>query len=278
MNTRLSAFLRAIPQSNQDALPLIHFGEEQAWVQGVVDSLSLLGLLDYDAQAQTLRASSQTARYALLSLAYYAEMDQPIVDNWKQRGQHADVLHNGASFLHALEARRLKLDTQAQPTRHQRVAQVIIKRHNPQTGQAELLFQHDEIARRDQLIGGRMNEHDLDDPLKTLIREIEEELPHLNLRYGEDYQLRLLIDGYSPPATLSPTFGAYTAYTFWVYHLLGLSRPLNLGPQDRWLSLSQVLSPAFEPTLEDEGQHLFRLIDQRLEGGLAALPSSINTD
>jgi 8-oxo-dGTP pyrophosphatase MutT (NUDIX family) len=278
MNARLSAFLRAIPPSNQNARPLADFAEDHAWMLGVIDSLNLLGLLDYDPQADTLRASSQTALYTLLSLAHYAEMGQPVVADWKKRGLHAEVLHNGASFLHALEARRLTLDPQGQPTRHQRVAQVIIKRYNPHTGQAELLFQHDENAKRDQLIGGRMSERDHDDPLETLIREIEEELPHLGLRYGQDYHLRLLIDGYSPPPSLSPTFGAYSAYTFWVYHLVGLRRPLELGPQDRWLSLDHVLSPQFEPALEGEDEHLFRLIDRRLEGGLAALSSSIHTD
>ncbi|MCS6835377.1 MAG: NUDIX hydrolase [Anaerolineae bacterium] len=274
MNARLSAFLRAIPQSNQDARPLVDFGEERVWSLGVIDSLSLLGLLDYDPQADTLRASSQTAHYTLLSLAYYAETGQSVVANWKQRGLHADVLHNGASFLHALEARRLQISPQAQPTRQQRVAQVIIKRCNPQTGQAELLFQHDANAARDQLVGGRMSDRDHDDPLETLIREIEEELPHLGLRYGQDYQLRLLIDGYSPPPSLSPTFGAYTIYTFWIYHMVGLRRPLDLGLQDRWLSLDHVLSPQFETPLEGESDHLLRLIDQQLEGGLMALPSS----
>jgi len=274
MNAHLSAFLRAIPPSNQPARPLADFGQDQAWMQGVIDSLSLLGLLDYDRQAATLRASSQTALYTLLSLAHYAELGQPIVADWKQRGLHTELLHNGASFLHALEARRLSLHPQAQPTRQQRVAQVIIKRRNPHTGQAELLFQRDENARRDQLIGGRMSKRDHDDPLETLIREIEEELPHLGLRYGQDYHLRLLIAGYSPSPSLSPTFGAYTAYTFWVYHLVGLRRPLELGPQDRWLSLDHVLSPHFEPALEGEGEHLFRLIDRQLAGGLAALPDS----
>lgn len=283
MSHWMAEFLRHIPQSNQDAQTLHQLmpsatPEQQAQGRGMLLLLQAFGMVHYVPELDSVQASSQTAKYALLSLADYVEHNTPIVADWKQRGIYPnglpDALQNGASFLHLLEARRLALNPHAKPTRLQKVSQVLIKRRNPHTGEDELLFQYDGNARRYQLIGGRMSERDHDDPLETLVREIEEELPDSPLHYPHDYQLVPLIHAYSPPPSLSSTFGAHTQYTFWVYHLQGLRVPLSLGETDRWIPLSQVLSADFEASDATTAPRLFQQFERIIVGGMANLGSS----
>lgn len=288
-NPMIAQFLRHIPQSNQDAQALATLAPEDADTQtmallyGVAVMLQMWGIVQIEAHGNLrethLKATSQTAKYMLMSLAEYVEHGVTIVDDWKTRGIHDEqtLLHNGATLLHALESRRLQMMPDAKPARHERVAQVLITRRNPQTQQAELLFQYDDKALRYQLIGGRWRPDDGDDTLTTMIREIEEELPHNDLMYGETYQLRRVITGMVTPPTLSPTFGALTEYTFDIFHMSGIGQPLILGDDDQWVPIEQVLTgyvrQAGGEAVPFQQDRLYRQIDEQV-GGLATLPSS----
>jgi hypothetical protein len=182
MKDLIVSFLLHIPRSDNDPLPLSRLAPSDR--PDVVDALSgcawmlrLWGMVDYDAEAQTIRARSQTAKYALNSLAASLQADLPLIENWKTRGVEPHPFHNGASFLHALEQRRMAAQNPATPSRRERVAQVLICRHMP--GQEhEFLFQYDARARQFQLIGGRWSPRDGEshDLQRTMTREIEEEL------------------------------------------------------------------------------------------------------
>jgi hypothetical protein len=283
VRNRLIHFLLHIPQSNQAALPLAQIAEsdsteeELALLHGYALLLHTLGMVDFDDAGETLRARSQTAKYALTSLAAYVEADLRIVDDWKTRGIDDNLLANGASFLHALETQRLRLQANPLPSRRERVAQVFIKRTNPATGASELYFQFDRNARRYQLIGGRWSPQDGDDLQQTMIREIEEELPGQPMLYGRDYDLELLVADYSPPISLSPTFGALTEYHFNIYHLVGLKQAIVMQPGDRWISIEDVRSGAI---MGDDGiplpfgTDMYNAIFDRIPGGLVNLPDS----
>lgn len=250
-NQAIAQFLRDIPQSNQDKQTLQttygHNNSDQIHMLcGIAKVLTMLGVVCLDEHEETaqslIRASSQTAKYTLMSFADYFERDAILIEDWKTRGIQENVLANGASFLHRLEHDRVKRFENTTPSRYVKVAQVLIKRINPETNQHELLFQFDHNANQYQLIGGRWSEKDGDDLKVTIIREIEEELPLNHLPYSETYEVTNLIDNLTIEGAISTTFGALTHYTFSIFHMVGLKVPLKLQPEDHWVPISMVLN------------------------------------
>lgn len=246
-------FLKHIPQSNQSPMTIAQIiGDDVPdgvlmMLAGCVYILHLFGIVQIEEApnpyAMRLQARSQTAKYALISLASYLESDIAIISDWETRGTAATspqaVIETGAKFLQVLESRRVQLLAHAPASRHEKVAQVIISRRVRDGADTEILFQFDSIADRYQLIGGRWRHDDGEDMLQTAIREIREEIGD-NLSYPQDYQLTPLIQDVSSAPTISPTFGALTQYRFWIYHIRELRRPITLQPIDRWISLSQI--------------------------------------
>jgi 8-oxo-dGTP pyrophosphatase MutT (NUDIX family) len=275
---KLIDFLRRIPQSNEDAVILntLVTEDDLAYFMGIATMLNLLGCISYDPAQMTIRASSQTAKYALNSLAYYVETDQRIISDWHTRGLQQspnDMLTNGATFLHALETQRLQHQTDAPPTRYERVAQILITRHH--AGKLEYLMQYDRNAGQYQFIGGRAKDSDTG-ILHTAIREIEEEVqPHLT--YEQDYQLRVISESLQVPTTLSPTFGALTSYTFTVYHMTDLRQNIDLSDADLWVPVEDILDGAIKNQAQVytfTNNDLYTSLSKQIEGGLANLTSS----
>ena len=240
--------------------------------------LKTIGVVQLDDQ-QNIRATSQTAKYMLHSIASYLEEDIHWIDDWHTRGtnhQNESPLFNAASLLYLLEKRRLDFLDSPAPSRSEQVAQVLIKRTNKETGKPELLFQFDENANQFQLIGGRHNDKD-PDLLSTMIREIEEEVSN-NLIYGQDYQLKCVISDLAPMASLSSTFGALTQYNFSIFHMQNLSELVNIQPEDEWVPIEDMLAGYVVTnngtTIPFNTGTIFHLIDENLKGGFASLPDS----
>jgi 8-oxo-dGTP pyrophosphatase MutT (NUDIX family) len=270
MQANLVAFLRNIPQSNQDAqtIEALVGTQDAPFMRGCAVMLQAFGAVILE--GDSIRASSQTAKYWLNSLADMLAHGVPIVTDWKQRGLYPthpqNPLQNGATFLRWLEEQRLHWLPSPTPSRQTGVAQVLIKRTNPETGEAELLFQYDHNAQQYQLIGGREAEGETN--LQTIVREIEEELTTV-LRYGDDYALACVVASYIPPLSISNTFGALTQYHFTFYHMTGLKRTLALGEGDRWIPVLEALTgtTALDPTL-------YRALDALLPNGISGLDDS----
>jgi hypothetical protein len=278
-------FLLNIPRSDNEPAPLSKLAspntpEAVAEIEGCAWMLRLWGMVEFDAEKKTIRAKSQTAKYALNSLASSLQADLSLIENWKARGVEPHPFHNGASFLYAIEQRRIASNIPATPSRHERVAQVLICQRRPNQEQ-EFLFQYDPKARQYQLIGGRWSPRDGDshDLQRTMVREIEEELPENTLVYGQTYQLKLVTNNLTPPPSLSPTFGALTEYRFHIYYLHGLSQPLVLGDDDRWVPVSQIRAGA---VINDQGERiafhrstLYMSIEAAIPGGFGSLADSV---
>jgi len=278
-------FLLHIPRSDSEPLALTrltpkNMPEASEMLIGCAWMLRLWGMVEFDPDKQTIRARSQTAKYALNSLAASLQADLSLIENWKTRGVEPHPFHNGASFLYAIEQRRLAASIPATPSRRERVAQVLICRRRPHQEQ-ELLFQYDPRASQYQLIGGRWSLRDGDstDLQRTIIREIEEELPANTLVYGQDYKLALITPNLTPPPSLSPTFGALTEYHFHIYYLYNLSRPLILGSDDCWVPVSQIRDGG---VLNEQGERvafdradLYEAIEAAIPGGFEALADSV---
>lgn len=276
-HTTLARFLRQIPQYDEPPQPLPSNASERAYVQGALAWLELWGIVRVSTEG--VRASAQTSKYALNSLAAALESGQTLVDDWQTLGMHfANPLHNGATLLHWVELQRMSYTPDAPPSRVEHVVQVLIKRIDVQTGEHAFLMQYDQNANQYQLIGGRVSPRDNGDTLATITREISEELPLAELRYGQDYQLALLADNFQPPHAISPTFGALTQYHFTFYHMHALRRPLALREGDRWVTLRELLLGAVQLDQDTyhpfQGTNIYHLLDQRLTGGLKALADS----
>ncbi len=280
MRELLCQFLLNIPRSDSDSVPLSQLAPQDAVaaLEGCAWMLRLWGMVEFDPEQKLIRARSQTAKYALNSLAASLDADISLIENWKTRGVEAHPFRNGASFLYAIEQRRLMAAIPATPSRREKVAQVLICRRRPHQEQ-ELLFQYDPKARQYQLIGGRWSPKDGDDIQRTIVREIEEELPSDILVYGQDYQLDLIAANLTPPPSLSPTFGALTEYHFHIYYLHGLVHPLTLGSEDCWVPVSQIRAGG---VLNERGEHiafarvdLYEAIEAVIPGGFEALADSV---
>jgi hypothetical protein len=280
LNEQIATFLKRIPQSNQPPATFSELSTPDGVevMRGVALALQMFGIVQVE--GNTLRASSQTAKYTLNSLAETLLAGQPVVSDWHTRGLHEHPLSNGASFLALLEAQRLQHNPNAAPSRVERVAQVIIKRTNPTNGKPELLFQFDRNAHRYQFIGGRYSPRDHDDMRQTIIREITEELPKNNLIVQQDYQLTLLVENLTTAPVISPTFGALTQYSFTLFHMHDLKKSLVLDYSDRWLSIDDVLT---DTVRDDEGQPfpfsnhgIYPLMNEQV-GGFVHLVDSVRT-
>jgi 8-oxo-dGTP pyrophosphatase MutT (NUDIX family) len=279
MSAELANFLRRIPRSNEAAQPLtaLSNGMSSDMLRGYVAMLCTIGIVQTD-DDNNLRASSQTAKYMLESLAEYVEAGLPLVDDWHTRGVNRDEgnpLQNAATLLHILDERRIAAQQDPRPSRQEEVAQVLIKRTNPETGLPELLFQYDNNAGQYQLIGGRRKDHE--SIFETLVREINEELAD-SPQHKTDYQLRLIAEQIKPPAVLSPTFGALTEYSFWIYHMTDIQAPLTLDDDDIWVPIAHiragyVLNPLGEKVLFNVTD-IYEAIDRAIDGGLTELPDS----
>jgi hypothetical protein len=280
MRTALAHFLRHIPQSNQPPAALASLLPPDAdpalvcALEGFVVALQWLGAVERTESG--VRASSQTAKYTLNSLAAFVEAQAPLIADWHTRGLQPHPLANGATFLRLMEERRLQLNAEAEPSRVERVAQVLIKRTESATGRPQLLFQYDGNASQFQLIGGRYSPRDASED-STITREIMEELPLNTLHHGVDYTLVTLLSQAELPLVVSPTFGALTRYVFTVYLMQGLRGELRLGPHDRWLYVDDVLANRITTESGEASPFLdlalYHTLDER-SGGLHNLPDS----
>ena len=283
MQANIAAFLRSIPQSNQPAQSITSIANnvEPEILYGFALMLKTIGVVQLDEQ-QNIRAASQTAKYMLHSIASYVEADVRWIDDWHTRGIHRNgdnPLQNAATLLHILEKRRMMVIENPQPSRSEEVAQVLIKRTNPETAKPELLLQFDANANQFQLIGGRRSEKD-DGILTTMIREIEEEVAN-TIVYGQDYKLNCIIADLVPPTTLSQTFGALTEYHFSVYHMVDLTQDVRMQPDDEWVPVEDMLAGyvinAADVMIPFNTAEIYHLINNAISGGLAGLPDSFRT-
>jgi len=281
MSQQLADFLRRIPQSNQSAAKIekLAQGLDMTMLQGYIALLQTIGVIKTD-KHNCIQATSQTAKYMLESLAAFVESGHQLIDDWHTRGVYPNSNHNplqnASTLLHAMEVRRLTLSNNPSPSRYESVAQVLIKRNNPQTGLPELLLQYDANAQHYQFIGGRHKETD-GDLVTTMRREIDEELAN-HLIYQQDYQLKAIAENLVLRPSLSPTFGALTQYAFWIYHMVDLKQDLILQPDDRWVPVEQILAgyvaDADGTRIEFMRTEIYEVINQRIAGGLENLDSS----
>lgn len=220
--------------------------EARGALLAVLGLLRTLGALQEE-PADMFRLNSQTARYLLESLAWFARNDASVIDGWRGDMLPISGSAQGAQFDHAphvlqaLEQRRLRqaiaLGIAAPPVREQAAVMLLIR----QPGHNAYLHQFDARAAKYQLIGGRMEpgEAAVDAALRELVEEVAVSQPG-----GFDLaHVRIdTINGGAPVLVtdaLSATYGALTRYTFYACRV-AVARELTLGPHDRWFTPAEM--------------------------------------
>ncbi len=266
----VAEWLRAIPQSRHDPIPLNSLPHGERIGRALAVMLEMWGAVELSAAG--IRAVSQSAYYLLHSLAAWLETKGHVIEDWsEEHGARANEgLKHGASLVFLLEQARWRRFADAPPIRVATVAEVLIVR----PGQPpQFLVQWDERAEQFQVIGGRRkDDRDWIEPIEqTAIRELEEELHHQVSYQRGDFSLVFLAE-FEGEKRLSPSFGALTAYHFSFFQALNLP-PIQLGPLDRWVTREELIRGATADGKPVRGNHILPL-EERLGHRIDTLPSS----
>lgn len=162
------------------------------------------------------------------------------------------------------------------PTRHSHASYAIIKARFSSADR--YLMQFNKHWKTFNFISGHYEE-DLDqgDFKKTIIREIEEELP--TLKHGVDFEVRSILDFPLEEVSFSERFRQWTAYKFMVYQMFFL-KPLTTyqylwqeSLTNRWFTLEEI-----EQGMSNDGEKIayfpVKLIISEIPGGLESLSYS----
>lgn len=243
----------------------------------IVTILDAFGTLEWTGDA--CRMKDQVPNYFRNSLGWYLSSKQYILSNWQRTGTARDIrlgnlLDNAPHLLKAMEERRLELSKKnnlsVTPVRFQPCAITLIKTI---TKQSHLfLHQWDDRAEQYQLIGGRQRPNEL--PIDTAKRELHEELSQHDLSYGRDYSLSALNESPIEDLCVSRTYGALTAYTYFLYHVTFRIPRLMLGGNDRWITLEEMTAGKTRDEKKIRDPHLLNPFDISIAGGLKGLPAS----
>jgi 8-oxo-dGTP pyrophosphatase MutT (NUDIX family) len=265
----LITLLRQIPTHREPPKPIERLIEQVAQAEGLTQEeargavstgLSLLDAFGALDEKTLYRARNQLSAYFIRSLGWFVEHQL-----------RASLITS--KLLGEMESRRVQLGREkyihAAPSREQDAVFVLIVRHN-EFGEPEILFRFDERASRYQLIGGRIEPGET--PEHAALREFVEEIGESQspLIAHEDIRLRKIIDAPIEWIEISPSYGALTQYHFFAYHARLALSELQLGENDRWVGVEQMLSG--DPLLGDA--RIYAQLDHRIEGGLAGLPVS----
>jgi hypothetical protein len=283
---RVADIIERIPRSDDEALSIYQLCSEAkegdpSCANCVLGILVLLGVADAvqvleERDAPRVKASSEAAHYFLRSLAQFVRRKMTLTTNWERVGvldsvSPTQVITCGPQLLHAMEQIRTRIQENTTPIREVAVSQAIIKATVRGRSKAAYLVQYDARAHQYQLVGGRQRRGECE-PLTVMIREITEELHENRLQYPKDYELIPLVTDLDV-RSLSPTYGAFSAYRFTVYQALFQRKQLKLGQADRWVTLDELLGGQTK-----DGQriadNIAREVDSSLPGGLDGLKAS----
>lgn len=268
--SRVARWIRAIPQSRHQPRALADLPHHQDVGAGLATMLAAWGAVELSDAG--IRARSQPAYYFLHSLAAWLEAEAPIVEDWsEEQGVQPDAgLQHGSSLVYALEKERKRRFPHAPAIRLTAVAQVlVVKPGNP----PQFLVQWDARAGQYQVLGGRRKQTpDWQEPIEqTAIRELEEELAYQVSHQAGDFTLAFLAE-FPGKTALSPSFGALTAYHFTFYLAQNLP-PIQLGPDDRWVSRQDWLAGVADDGRPLRGDHI-PLLEAAMNQRIDTLPSS----
>jgi len=243
--------------------------------------LDIFGVLEW--RGHSCRLSHQIPDYFRHSLLWYFGNHQQVLSNWTREGVAREIsitnlLDTASHFVKLMERKRLEISNKEEidsgASRIQPVSVILIK--GVEKKKSYFLHQWDDRAEQFQLIGGRKRENEL--PLDTAKRELHEEISQHNLLYGRDYEL-LQLQLSSTPINykdVSRTYGAITAYEFWLYGVKLNLEQLRLSPNDRWILQEEMKNGVTSTGKKIRDPQLYRLFDANILNGIESVPQSIS--
>ena len=246
--------------------------------EAVVSLLDCFGVISW--HEQRIRAKSQIPTYFLQSLAWYFRNSETIFANWDRTGTARDIeltnlLDASPYFLKVLEQRRVSLAKKNNLdlgfSRLQSVSVILIK--TLQRNQQYFLHQWDTKAEQYQLIGGKLRQDET--PTEAAKRELFEEISEHELVYPRDYDLCLLTDTPIQTTNVSRTYGALTAYEFWLFSATLKLPKLKLAEIDKWLSLDEMRNGLTKTGKRITDPDLCRQFEAVIPNGFNGLQQSI---
>jgi 8-oxo-dGTP pyrophosphatase MutT (NUDIX family) len=286
---RVVEILEKIPRSDEDTMPLYELcpfvkKDNPSCTNCVLGILALLRVFNVvlitdgsSDEESRVKARSEAALYFLRSLAQFIRKDLVLTGDWEREGVLQEVspiqlISSGTQLVHTMEKIRTEELSDLTPIRKVFVSQAVIKARIRGKRQSLYLVQYDAPAHQYQLIGGRRRKSERN-PLTVMKREISEELAENSLVYPRDYNLLKLVSDLKINS-LSPTFGAFTSYNFTVYHAVFKCPKLFLGPNDRWVSLSELIAGETIDGARISSTAL-RKVDALVQNGLEGLKLSL---
>lgn len=207
----------------------------------IFDMFGFINLCEGDSGKWTITIEHKSQQYFLRSIAQFIDEDLTIFRSWDEGRKDlitpANIFY-GTQFLHYLEKEREEALPDPKPLRKGTVVKAIIKADFDYKKGSRYLFEYDRKAEQYKLIGGLVENPDVSNR-KALEREIDEEIPRLDLELGEDYHLKHLDEFEND--VVSFTYGAYSTYTIH-YYLVDFEEDvsLNLTQQNTWLTMGEI--------------------------------------
>jgi hypothetical protein len=210
-------------------------------LHGILHSLYVFNVISMTKNGR-VKATTEVGSYFLKSFARYMKKDFYLVSNWERPGldQEFDIhtmMNWGSNFLYLMEHKRVKQFGDTEPIRFVDVVQFVIKARVSGAKEPLYLMQYDTKAHVFQLIGGIRKDRNSDK--KVIQSKLIKELPLNNLVNGKTYTVKKITTQMSHE-TISPTYGAYSRYTFDIFHLTITLPFLKLGPLDKWITLQEI--------------------------------------
>nr|MBN1229560.1 NUDIX domain-containing protein [Anaerolineae bacterium] len=206
---------------------LTHRQADSAYNEGVLDLLSLLGLVRLE--SGVYQPTGEVARMLLDSLAAHLHDGVAVGLDWDDLDR--DGLR-GVDLLKMFEQERVSRLVEPSPARAVQVTQAVIKAVHD--GEDVYLMQYDRHGGHYQPIGGKRDPGDADSAA-ALRREMMEELVLDHLPGPDECSLLLLRSGWQI-TEISRTYGILTAYSVDFYVVRAITFPIKTDQDTCWLS------------------------------------------
>jgi hypothetical protein len=249
--TIISSILSAIPSFDQEEVKISELIPHELppkkrleilhQINGLLHTLAIFNVISITKSGK-VKANTEVGTYFLRSFSRYIQKNLHLVSSWERPGldQEFDIhtmMNWGSNFLYLMEHRRVKQFGDTEPIRFVDVVQVVIKARVAGNKEPLYLMQYDTKAHVFQLIGGIRKDTISDSD--TIQSKLVKELPLNNFVYGKTYKAKK-ISLQMAHETISPTYGAYSRYTFDIFHLSITLPFLKLGPLDKWVSYQEI--------------------------------------
>ncbi|MBN2100444.1 ATP-binding protein [Candidatus Dojkabacteria bacterium] len=259
LKDKIADFLENVPISTEQPVSSSSIGKDLKGetLHSVIVFLQLFNCVEIKSKGKKagewkVKSVSPTADYFLRSLARYIRKENSLISSWAKLGttdEKGSIFDWGTKYLAEMEKRRTVKFSDKYPTRLVSVSQAIIKARVKGYEEPLFLVQLDEKIDQYQFIGGRKIGSDKD--LKaTIERELSEELYKNDMVKKHNYTLEPLAENMRH-YEISPTFGAFTEYTFSIYQIMFAEEDIKLGGGDIWVSAKEL-----EAEQSYDGKHI----------------------